>query len=379
VRKCRLIIGFESMRKFLIISRRLDNTLSAPKCSYNLALALAKLGADVKILTSIISLPAEDLKRLKEADVEVVKTPKIFANRFASPIFYSIYAKAKKEDRIIIGNGYTFGDDITWVHFLRRGALKYLHNFLSSNEIQKLRRESCVEELILKTSKKLWAVSNLVKKILIEEYNIREDKIFVLHNGVDIEKYHPLDEERLKLREALKLPHDTKVLLFVGANPYIKGFHRILRALKLLEPIERKSYVLLAAGFNPNAEIQALASDLNVRFLGRKQEEELITCYQIADMFILFSYYDSFPLASLEAMACGAVPIVTPFVGTTDIIVNGVNGFIIRDEMELANVLKSIDEDRLMRLRINAIATAKMHSWSHIAKKLIDLTVMQGL
>jgi glycosyltransferase involved in cell wall biosynthesis len=343
-------------------------------------LALAKLGADVKIITSIVSLPAEDLKRLEEAGVEIAKAPKIFANRFASLIFYSIYAKAKKGDRIVIGNGYTFGDDITWVHFLRRGALKYLHNILSGNEIRKLRRESYVEELILKTSKKLWAVSNLVKKVLMEEYNIREDKIFVLHNGVDIEKYHPLDEERrLKLREALKLPHDAKVLLFVGANPYIKGFHRILRALKLLEPIERKSYVLLAIGFNPNAEIQVLASDLNVRFLGRKQEEELITCYQIADMFILFSYYDSFPLASLEAMACGAVPIVTPFVGTTDIIVNGVNGFIIRDEMELANVLKSIDEDRLMRLRINAIATAKMHSWSYIAKKLIDLTVMQGL
>ena len=128
------------MREFLIISRSLDNTLSAPKCSYNLALALAKLGADVKIITSVISLPTEDLKRLKEAGVGVVKAPKIFANRFLSPILYSIYAKAKKEDRIIIGNGYTFGDDITWVHFLRRGALRYLHIILSGNEIRKLRR-----------------------------------------------------------------------------------------------------------------------------------------------------------------------------------------------------------------------------------------------
>jgi glycosyltransferase involved in cell wall biosynthesis len=343
-------------------------------------LALAKLGTDVKILTSIVSLPAEDLKRLEDAGVEVVKIPKIFANRFASPIFYSIYAKAKKEDRIVIGNSYTIGDDITWVHFLRRGALKYLHDILSSNEIQKLRRESYVEELILKTSKKLWAVSNLVKRILIEDYDICEDKVFVLHNGVDIEKYHPLDEERrLKLREILGLPHDAKVLLFVGANPYAKGFHRILRALKLLELIERKNYVLLAIGFDPNAEIRALASGLNVRFLGKKREEELITYYQIADMFILPSYYDSFPLASLEAMACGAIPIVTPTVGTTDIIVNGVNGFIIRDEIELASVLKSIDEHQLMRLRINAIATAKMHSWSNIARKLIDLIVMLGL
>jgi glycosyltransferase involved in cell wall biosynthesis len=49
---------------------------------------------------------------------------------------------------------------------------------------------------------KLWAVSNLVKKILTGDYCIPEDKIFVLHNGVDINKYHPLnDEERTKIRE----------------------------------------------------------------------------------------------------------------------------------------------------------------------------------
>jgi glycosyltransferase involved in cell wall biosynthesis len=381
VRKCELrYLVIENMRRFLIISRRLDNTLSAPKCSYNLALALAKLGTDVKILTSVVSLPAEDLRRPKKAGVEVVRAPKIFANRFLSPTFYSIYAKAKKEDRVVIGNGYTFGDDITWVHFLRRGALKYLHNILSGNEIRKLRRESYIEELILKSSKKLWAVSSLVKRVLIEEYGIHEDKIFVLHNGIDIEKYHPLDEgRRLKLREILKLPHNAKVLLFVGATPYTKGFHRILHALKLIESIERRNYVLLVAGFDPSDEIQALTSDLNVKFLSKKQEEELITYYQIADIFILPSYYDSFPLASLEAMACGAIPIVTPTVGTTDIIANGVNGFIIRDEIELARILKSMDEYQLMKLRMNTIATARMYSWDSIAKKLIDLIAMREL
>jgi glycosyltransferase involved in cell wall biosynthesis len=91
------------------------------------------------------------------------------------------------------------------------------------------------------------------------------------------------------------------------------------------------------------------------------------------------SYYDSFPLASLEAMACGAIPIVTPTVGTADIIVNEVNGFIIRDEVELAKILKSMDEHQLMKLRMNAIATARMYSWDNIAKKLVDLIATQGL
>jgi len=367
------------VRKFLIISRRLDNTLSAPKCSYNLALALAKLGADVKILTSIVSLPAEDLKRLEEAGVEIVKAPKIFANRFASPIFYSVYAKAKKGDRIVIGNGYTFGDDITWVHFLRRGALKYLHGILSSNEIQKLRRESYIEELILKTSKKLWAVSNLVKKILIEEYNIHEDKIFVLHNGVDIEKYHPLDEERrLKLREALGIPHDVKTLLFVGTDSRSKGFHRILHALRQIESDARRSYILLAIGFSPSNEILTSSSGLNIRFLGKRLEKELIMYYQITDVFILPSYFDTFSLSVLEAMACGAIPIVTSTIGASDIIINKINGFVIKDEEELAKILVAIsrsDEQELRRLRNNAINTARSYSWIDVARKLLDFAV----
>jgi glycosyltransferase involved in cell wall biosynthesis len=365
------------MRKFLIISRRLDNTSSAPKCSYNLALALAELGADVKILTSVISLPTEDLKRLKETGVEVVRAPKIFANRFLSPIFYTIYAKARKEDRVVIGNGYTFSDDITWVHFLRRGALKYLHNVLSSSEIRKLHRESYVEGLILKTSKKLWAVSNLVKRILIEEYNIRENKIFVLHNGVDIERYHPLNEERrLKLREALGIPYDVKVLLFVGADSRSKGFHRILHALRQIESNARRDYILLAIGFSPSNEILTSSSGLNIRFLGKRLEKELIMYYQITDVFILPSYFDTFSLSVLEAMACGAIPIVTSTAGASDIIINKINGFVIKDEEELAKILVTIlrsDEQELRCLRDNAINTARPYSWINVARKFLDI------
>jgi glycosyltransferase involved in cell wall biosynthesis len=169
------------------------------------------------------------------------------------------------------------------------------------------------------------------------------------------------------------------VLLFVGVNPYTKGLHRILHALKLLKLIERRNYVLLVLGFDPNDEIRALTLNLNVKFLGKKREEELIAYYQIADIFILPSYYDSFPLASLEAMACGAIPIVTPTVGTADIIANGVNGFIIRDEIELTKILESMDEYQLMKLRMNAIATARMYSWDNIAKKLVDLIVTRKL
>jgi glycosyltransferase involved in cell wall biosynthesis len=363
------------MKKFLIISRRLDNTISAPKCSYNLALALAKLNVDVKILASVISLPMEDLKRLRDAGVKIVRMPKIFANRLLSPIFYSIRARMKREDRIVIGNGYTFGDDITWVHFLRLGAIKYLSDFLDDKVKQNLRRENYIEKMIFRSSKKLWAVSNLVKKMLLEEYDISEDKIFVLYNGVDIEKYRPLnDEDRQRIRKSLGISENTKVMIFVGGDPYTKGFQRILYALKKLESLGKRDYILYAIGFDPDNHILNQASNLNIKFLGRISEKEVIKYYQISDILLLPSYFDTFSLAMLEAMACGVIPIVTPTVGGSEMITDETNGFIIKDPEELIKTLKSlnyyIDLDKLRR---NAIATARKYSWINIVRSLLNL------
>jgi glycosyltransferase involved in cell wall biosynthesis len=361
------------MKRILIVSRRLDNTISAPKCSYNLALALARLGVDVKIITSVISLPPGDLSKLKRMGVQIKKLPKLFANRVLSPIFYSFYARVDKEDRIIIGHGYTFGDDITWVHFPRLGALRYLSPFLKDEEKRKLRREGLVERMIYVSSRKLWAVSSLVKKVLTEEYGIREDKIIVLYNGVDTGKYRPLNpEERVKLRRKLGIPEDTKVLIFVGADPLKKGFHRILYALKRLEKGNLKNYVLYAIGFKPNPTIVDLSSNLRIKFLGRLSEENLVKYYQISDVLLLPSYFDSFPLAVLEAMACGAIPVVTPMVGTSEIIVHGENGFIIHNEYELSEVLNDVLSLDVEGLREKVVMTARKYSWINVAKKLLS-------
>ena len=357
--------------KFLLISRRLHNELSAPKCNYNLALALARLGADVQILTSIISIPSKDLNKLRQAGVKIKKAPDVFASRAISPLFYTFFAEANKEDRVVIGNGYTLRDNITWIHYLRLGVLTYLSDFLSNGEKGKAHIQSYVEKAIFKSSEKLWAVSNLVRRLLIMEYGVPESKVFVLHNGVDTEKYYALnDQEKSELRKGLNIPEDAKVMIFVGSVPSKKGFGRILYALKKLEEARERNYVLLAIGFKPTSDIVNLSSGLNVRFVGNLPEENLINFYQVADIFILPSYYDAFPLASLEAMASGAIPIVTPAVGTSDIIVSRVNGFVIKDEEELIKILRSMDEYLLAELRKNAIATAKMWSWDNVAMTL---------
>ncbi|MGC9107254.1 MAG: glycosyltransferase family 4 protein [Infirmifilum sp.] len=354
---------------FTLISRNLDLSLSAPKCNYNIAIALARLGADVEILTSNVNLSKHDYDKLVNAGVKIRMMPKLFARRALSPIMYSITAKLYKDDRIVIGNGYTLGDDITWVHFLRLQALRNLPEIVDTRTSAKMRWEILVEKVILKSSNFLWAVSSLVKRSLVEDYGIPEEKIFVLHNGVDMEKYNMVDdEERRKLRKMLGIDEDTIVFTFVGADPYRKGFDKLLKALK---NVKIRNYIVLAVGFIPDTNILNMSMGLNTRFLGKIEEDHLVKIYNITDFMVLLSRYDPFSLVTLEAMASGAIPIVSPMVGASEIIEHGVNGFVIVNEDELVELLETINRASLKDLRRRARETALKYSWTNIASNLI--------
>jgi glycosyltransferase involved in cell wall biosynthesis len=73
-------------------------------------------------------------------------------------------------------------------------------------------------------------------------------------------------------------------------------------------------------------------------------------------------------------MASGSIPIVTPTVGASEIIMNEYDGFIVRNETELAELLNSINYIDLNNIRKNAINTARKYSWDNIAKQLINIT-----
>jgi UDP-glucose:(heptosyl)LPS alpha-1,3-glucosyltransferase len=361
--------------RFILISRNLDLSLSAPKCNYNLALALARLGVDVEILTSIINISKHDYDKLINAGVKIKAMPRLFARRALSPIAYSIAAKLHKDGGIVIGNGYTIGDDITWVHFLRIPALRNLANVLSDSAKNRMLWEARLEKMILRSARILWAVSNMVKQSLVNDYGIPRDKIFMLHNGVDIEKFHPLkhsEREELKTEFGLR---EELILAFVGADPYLKGFDTLLRALKKIKSSGK--YVLLAIGFKPSKEILYLSEGLNVKYLGKMSEEKLIKIYQITDFLVLLSRYDSFPLVVLEAMACGSIPILSKNVGASEILIQGLNGFVVRGVAELVQVLSNIVNSdgklALEKMRENAIKTAKLFSWDNIAQRLVEI------
>lgn len=154
------------------------------------------------------------------------------------------------------------------------------------------------------------------------------NKIEVVGNGIDINKFNPLDKKRA--RERLGLSESAKIIVSVGGLVERKGFHRVLESMpRLLEQFPGLIYLIVGGdspegGIRPRLEAQTESLNLqeHVRFLGALPPEELRLPLSAADVFVLATANEGWANVFLEAMACG-LPVVTTDVGGNREVVNG--------------------------------------------------------
>ena len=353
--------------RVLLIARRLVKTLSAPHYAIMLSKSLANLGCEVFILTS------ESQALIEWA--RVLDICKFFAKRRIAPIFYTFsakYFKVKYGIQIVHGHGYTFMDDVTTVHFMRKAFAKCVTELGYSISFRK--SEIFFEELILKSSKHLIAPSNMGKECLVRFYGINQEKISVIYNGVDIDRFKPpSSKEKMEARERLGLEDDIIYVGFVGP-PKWKGFEYLLHAMAKL-----KNDVRVIAVNTKDKEYRKLIQEL-----GLKQRVKCLPLfgnmplfYKAIDIFVLPSIFDTFPLSTLEAMASGLPVIVSNNTGSSEIVKDGRNGFIwkIGDLDKLAELIEYLAQNDKLRkdMGFNARRTAMNFSWNNIAEKVLDV------
>ena len=136
----------------------------------------------------------------------------------------------------------------------------------------------------------------------------------VLRNGVDLERFHPVDQA--KARNDLGLPMDRRVLLSVGHLVSIKGHDIAIQALADMPEAD-----LAIVGEGPErSSLQELAHSMGVtnriRFAGARPQTELPLWYSAADALVLCSSREGWANVLLESMAC-STPVVATNVGGT--------------------------------------------------------------
>jgi glycosyltransferase involved in cell wall biosynthesis len=158
-------------------------------------------------------------------------------------------------------------------------------------------------------------VSRALRSKLVE-LGAAAERITVLRNGVDLDRFNSLEADSLRSRLGLREP----VWLTVGHMIERKGMHFVIEALA-----RAKDATLLIAGDGPEEQsLRALADRLGVssriRFLGAIAHAELRDVYNSADALFLASSREGMPNVVLESLACGTPVVAAPFAGAAELI-----------------------------------------------------------
>ncbi|MFB6221772.1 MAG: glycosyltransferase family 4 protein [Halolamina sp.] len=182
----------------------------------------------------------------------------------------------------------------------------------------------------------------------------------VVSNGVDVERFRPVDTEAF--RERHDLPKDRTLVGYTGRHGHEKCLPDVLAACERLD----RDVTVVFGGDGPareKLEADAASRTVDTRFLGFLDREELPAFYATLDAFLFPSPVETQGLVALESFACG-----TPVVGVdsgalSDTIEEGVTGYHF-DEGDIAGFAEAIDRTLTDRDRLREACLARRDSIS---------------
>ena len=212
-------------------------------------------------------------------------------------------------------------------------------------------------------------------------YGTEPVKISVLPAGVDLELFKP--EEKSEARRSLGLP-DRNVVLSVGRVEPLKGFDILLTAMASLDDRSDTSIVIVGGDEESSPEMerlqtlsQTLGLEDSVIFTRAVSQERLSMYYNAADVFVMPSYYESFGLVALEAMACGVPVIASRVSGPRSFVKSGVTGYLIerRCPEPFAQRLDVLLHNPMLRESMGRAARshAETMGWDMVGRRTLDV------
>ncbi len=234
-----------------------------------------------------------------------------------------------------------------------------------------LRRK--IIKAVLRRVDKVIAVCLALKDAAVA-IGISEEKIVVIPNGVNPERFFPGDKS--VFRERLKLPAEKKILLTVANLSKRKGIHHLIDAVNLMVVKHKMTDILLiiiGGGEEKKAledQIKRLNLHLYVMMTGAKLPDELREWYISADLFCLTSSREGYPNVLLESLACGTPVVATKVWGIPEVI-NSPDYGILVDSTQPQSLTTAIIEGLERNWDKKAIISYAMkNTWTETAKKV---------
>ncbi len=224
--------------------------------------------------------------------------------------------RKEKADKALIPN-------FTLLLFKSKPTVVIMHDLIEFNIPDKFSpkkmfyRTKLADPITAKRADHIITVSENSKKDIMKYLHVKEDKITVIYNGVDQEKFHKMDGT--KAIEILKKNNwPSNYILYVGTIDHPgKNSMGVIQAFETLKKRGDYDGSLILAGM-PGAGYEVVEKYVNnsdykddIVFTGFVTDEELVALYSECKVFCFLSLYEGFGIPPLEALACGAKVVVS--------------------------------------------------------------------
>jgi starch synthase len=216
------------------------------------------------------------------------------------------------------------------------------------------RVSSWIERTAFESADAVIAVSHGMRADILRSYpTIDPAKVRVVHNGIDLERWHRVDEPDTV--RALGVDPDRPSVVFVGRITRQKGLPYLLAAARRLPP-EVQLVLCAGAPDTPEilAEVQAGVAALQAERSGVVWIEQLLSQPELAALlsaattFVCPSVYEPLGIVNLEAMACGAPVVGTATGGIPEVVADGVTGRLVPIEQLDDGTGTPVDPERFI-------------------------------
>lgn len=227
-----------------------------------------------------------------------------------------------------------------------------------------------IERRSMEVASLVITVSKYTADTLMDHYGIPENKIRIVHNGID---------KKTILRQGLRHSNGQKIVLFLGRITGQKGpKHFIEAAEKVLAIDKNVKFIMAGWGDQAPAMIEEAAAKMlgtKVLFTGFLRGRQVELAYQMADVYVMPSVSEPFGLTAAEAIQQGVPVILSNTTGVGEILHRGVVKVDYWDAGKMAeSIIKILNNpDLAMQLSRDAKEEVDPFTWEAAARKCLSV------
>ncbi len=336
-----------------------------------MATELSNRGCRVTILTYGIAANNSEIQSDSRIEIRRIPFRKNFVwikvvIRFLVPLFI-LRLSFKHKNLFIFGSfpGYLvalFVAKVLGMNTIFRSTM------YGSDNLSVLTSRSRLKKCVLGRLDAYYPVSPIFLSDFLTVFPDTNSKMVRAWAGVDIGRFRPIEaEEKSRLRSRLGLSSNDFIIVSVGNLVSRKGYESLFNVMYELD-VEFKYLILGAKNVTVYNDWHDPKEMVRIESAGKKllgdkvhftgwvaNVEEYL---RVADVYILNSHAEGLPNSLLEAMACGAVPIVPKSLSLEGFLIeNEKNGFCFNRLEEAIGILKRLVANQSLRTEISKIAT----------------------